>query len=159
MIYFNEFVDDEKKELFYSLFQYALKIERQTYAGISVNLNFASSDEIHKINNEFRQVDRPTDVLSFPLINCEEKKKINKKNYPFDCDMENGEISLGDILICKEVAKAQAEEYGHSYDREVCYLFVHGVFHLLGYDHMNEEEKTEMRLREEKVLNKFNLIK
>ena len=124
---------------------------------LEVAISFVSEDEIKRINNEFRNIDKVTDVLSFPLIDNPEKKKINKQNFPYDVDFDSEEICLGDILICKQVATAQAQEYGHSYDREVCYLLVHGIFHLLGYDHMEEDEKAEMRKREEQVLQKFNI--
>ena len=159
MIYFNENVDNESKNLFEELFAYALKIENQDYENLVINLSFVSTEEIKSVNKEFRNIDKATDVLSFPLIENSENKKINKENFPFDVDMENGEICLGDILICKQVAQAQAQEYGHSYQREVCYLLVHGIFHLLGYDHMQEDEKAQMRLREERVLENFNLKK
>lgn len=159
MIYFNESVDEEKKNLFESLFDYALEIENQDYEKLVINLSFVSDEETRHVNNEFRKIDKVTDVLSFPLIDNPEKKKINKQNFPFDVDFENDEICLGDILICRQVAQAQAEEYGHSYEREICYLLVHGIFHLLGYDHMEEGEKAQMREREEKVLQKFNLKK
>lgn len=157
MIYFNENVDEEKRKIFEALFDEALKVENQDYDKLTINLSFISDEEIKSINNEFRNIDKVTDVLSFPLIDNPEKKKINKQNFPYDVDFDSEEICLGDILICREVATAQAQEYGHSYEREVCYLLVHGIFHLLGYDHMEEGEKAEMRKREEQVLQKFNI--
>ncbi len=157
MIYFNENVDEKKRKIFEALFAEALKVENQDYDKLTINLSFISDEEIKSINSEFRNIDKVTDVLSFPLIDNPEKKKINKQNFPYDVDFDSEEICLGDILICREVATAQAQEYGHSYEREVCYLLVHGIFHLLGYDHMEEGEKAEMRKREEQVLQKFNI--
>lgn len=159
MIYFNENVDEKQKQLFDELFAYALAIEGEDYDKLTVNLSFVSDEEIKSVNSEFRNIDKVTDVLSFPFIEREEGKKINNINYPYDVDLTSGELCLGDILICKQVALSQAEEYGHSYDREICYLFVHAIFHLLGYDHMVEEDKVVMREREEKVLSKFNIKK
>ena len=159
MIYFNENVDEEKKKIFENLFLEALKVENQSYDNLTINLSFVSKQEIQKVNKEFRNVDKFTDVLSFPLIENSENKQINKETFPYDVDLDSGEICLGDILICREVALEQAREYGHSYDREVCYLLVHGIFHLLGYDHMQDDEKEVMRSREEEVLQRFNIKK
>lgn len=105
-----------------------------------ISVTFVNLDEIHRLNREYRQVDSPTDVLSFPQF-----EDLN--DLP-----EEGEIALGDVVICTDKAKAQAEEFGHSFEREVLYLFVHSVLHLLGYDHMEEEEKAVMRKREEEIM-------
>ena len=96
-------------------------------------------------------MDSPTDVLSFPLLSVKAGETISEKKYPYDVE-ENGELSLGDIIICEEIAKNQAEEYGHSEMREKCYLFLHGLLHLLGYDHIYEKDKQIMREKEEQIL-------
>ena len=93
----------------------------------------------------YRNVDNHTDVLSFPLIE------------DFDRIDESGELLLGDVVICPEKAEEQAVEYGHSAEREFVYLFVHSVCHLLGYDHMDEDEKALMRQREEAVMSALDL--
>ncbi len=112
---------------------------------MEVSLSFVSKEEIHDLNKSYRNVDSPTDVLSFPLIEDME-------------DMDDGEeILLGDVVICQEKAEDQAEEYGHSVERELVYLFVHSICHLLGYDHMEEDEKAEMRQREEAVMTALSL--
>ena len=106
-----------------------------------LSVTFVGIDEIHELNREYRGVDRPTDVLSFPQFeNLEEEIP------------EVGEICLGDVVICEEKAREQAAEYGHSFERELVYLFTHSVLHLLGYDHMEEAERQEMRRREEEIM-------
>lgn len=111
-----------------------------------VSLSFVDNEEIHELNREFRGVDRATDVLSFPLLTDE-----------FDVEIE--EESLGDIVISLERALEQSEEYNHSFEREVCFLVCHSMFHLLGYDHDTEENTKDMRKREEDVLNKLNITR
>ncbi|GAA0698538.1 rRNA maturation RNase YbeY [Paraclostridium ghonii] len=111
-----------------------------------VSLSFVDNEEIHELNREYRGVDRSTDVLSFPLLTDE-----------FDIEIE--EESLGDIVISLERALEQSEEYNHSFEREVCFLVCHSMFHLLGYDHDTEENTKDMRKREEDVLNKLNITR
>lgn len=111
-----------------------------------VSLSFVDNKEIHELNKDYRGVDRPTDVLSFPLLTDE-----------FDVELE--EESLGDIVISLERALEQSEEYNHSFEREVCFLVCHSMFHLLGYDHDTEENTKDMRKREEDVLNKLNITR
>ncbi len=121
-----------------------------------VEVDFVTEEEIRQINAENRGVDRITDVLSFPALN--EIVEFSRENYPYECN-EIGEVMLGSIIICKAVASAQAKEYGHSEKRENCYLFTHGLMHLLGYDHETEEEKKLMRSAEEKVLSACGIIR
>jgi probable rRNA maturation factor len=113
-----------------------------------VSLSFVDNEEIHSLNKQYRSVDRPTDVLSFPLIDDE---------FDFDIDIE--EKILGDIVISLEKALEQSEEYKHSFDREVCFLVCHSMFHLMGYDHDSDENTKEMRKKEEAVLNKLGIIR
>ena len=110
-----------------------------------ISLTFVSKEEIRELNNQYRGIDNHTDVLSFPLIE------------DFDFIDEDDEYMLGDVVICLEKAREQAEEYGHSERREIVYLFVHSVCHLLGFDHMEEDEKKEMRQREEEVMTLLEL--
>ena len=107
---------------------------------IEVSVTFVGEEEIHDLNKHFRQVDKVTDVLSFPQY-------VSLEELP---DM--GTICLGDVVICSEQALIQADEFGHSAEREIVYLFVHSMFHLMGYDHLNDEDKTAMREQEEKVM-------
>lgn len=110
-----------------------------------ISVSFVSPDEIRLMNKMYRDVDAVTDVLSFPQFGA------------MDEIPKEGTFSLGDIVICTEQALLQADEFGHSAEREVIYLFVHSLAHLMGYDHMNEEEKTEMRGFEEEIMEQLNL--
>ena len=132
--------------------------EAEADCPLALEIIFADKEEIKRLNSEFRKIDRETDVLSFPTLDNIRGKALKAADFPYDVD-EDGKLFLGSIVICTEVAKAQAEEYGHSYERELFYLSVHGVCHLLGYDHMTEEDKLEMRAKEERVLEKLNLTR
>ncbi len=114
-----------------------------------VSVSFVSSEEIHELNREYRGVDRVTDVLSFPQQ--EDPDEIREM-----IDMI-GACELGDVVICRERAQQQAEEFGHSFERELIYLFVHSILHLLGYDHMQEDEKAVMRAREEEIMDELGI--
>ena len=109
------------------------------------SVSFVDREEIKELNSTYRGVDKVTDVLSFPQFE-------DFSEFP-----EDQIICLGDIVICEDRAKEQAEEFGHSYEREIIYLFTHSVLHILGYDHMDEEEKAEMREREEEVMTELKL--
>lgn len=122
-----------------------------------VEVDFVSKDEIHDLNLRTRGVDRATDVLSYPVL--DEIKPFTKANYPFDYDEETGEIGLGSIVICEAVAAEQAQEYGHSVRRENCYLFTHGLMHLMGYDHIEETDRAVMREKEEAVLGRCGITR
>lgn len=130
--------------------------EFESDCDLSAEILFVDEDEIRRVNLEQRKIDAVTDVLSFPTLDGIKSKKILKKNFIYDVD-EEGNLFIGSILICTKRAEEQALEYGHSYNRELYYLATHGLFHLLGYDHMNEVDKTEMREKEEKVLTKLNV--
>ena len=107
-----------------------------------VSLMFTDDETIHEMNREYRGIDRPTDVLSFALEEGEEEEIYGGPE----------ENLLGDIIISVETATRQAEEYGHSVEREMAFLALHGMLHLLGSDHMEEEERKEMRAQEEAIL-------
>ncbi len=109
-----------------------------------VSVSFVDAEEIHRLNRMYREVDSPTDVLSFPLL--EDISEAGDREY-----------LLGDVVICTDIAKEQAKEYGHGFKREVVYLFVHSMFHLLGYDHMEEDEKKEMRTAEEEIMEELEI--
>lgn len=108
-----------------------------------VSLTLVDNERIHALNRDYRGVDRPTDVLSFAL---QEETEDEPDVYEFEDDM------LGDIIISVERAREQAQEYGHSFEREVVYLAVHGTLHLLGFDHEDAQDKNEMRHKEEEVM-------
>lgn len=117
-----------------------LSIENVRPDDIEISVSFVDMDEIRELNRNFRDIDKTTDVLSFPQF--EDKMQIP----------DEGVVSLGDVVICTEQAMLQADDFGHSAEREIVYLFTHSLFHLLGYDHMNEMDKDEMRHAEEKVM-------
>lgn len=150
-IYPEDFEEDIQK-IINTCIQNALKIQNQPDY-IEVEVMFVEDEEIREINRENRNVDKVTDVLSFPSLDLTYGEIIDKENFKAEIDYETGNIMLGSIVICLDQAKRQAEEYNHSLTREVAYLTVHGILHLLGYDHMEDDEKAIMREREEKILN------
>ena len=125
---------------------------------LAVEMAVVSAEEIRELNAQTRGIDKVTDVLSYPTLNDIKGKAIVGANYPFDID-EEGNLLVGSIAICTDRDKEQAEEYGHSYERELHYLLVHGVMHCLGYDHITDEEQKEMRAQEEEVLAKLGITR
>ena len=118
---------------------------------LCLTITLTTPENIKKINKEYRNIDKETDVLSFPMFEKQELDEIiaNKK-------FEYEDV-LGDIVISIARVEEQAKEYGHSFERELSYMVVHGFYHVMGYDHMNEEEKKVMREKEENVLNKLDI--
>lgn len=123
---------------------------------LSAEILIVDREEIHRLNKQFRSVDWETDVLSFPTLDGIRGKYIHSADFPYDRE-EDGTLCIGSVVICEDVAREQAEEYGHSFDRELYYLATHGLCHLLGYDHMTESDKAEMRAKEERVMTRLNL--
>ena len=120
---------------------------------LCMTIILTTPQNIRKINKEYRNIDKETDVLSFPMFEKEElKKKIENNDFEY-------EDVLGDIVISIEKVKEQAEEYGHSFERELSYMLVHGFYHLMGYDHIEEEDKRQMRPKEEKILNDLKILR
>lgn len=141
------------------IIQYALKEEGVTIP-CEISVIFVDNEEIREINKDMRNIDKVTDVLSFPMLEYENHKVFKDLyiGYKFEItDLNEGNLVLGDMALSLERALEQSEEYGHSYLREVCYLVVHSILHLLGYDHMEEQDKIVMRKREEEILNRFNI--
>lgn len=127
--------------------------ENLTKSKMIITITLTTPENIKKINKEYRNIDRATDVLSFPMFEKEElTKKIKNQEFMH-------EDILGDIIISIEKVEEQAKEYGHSFERELSYIVVHGFYHLMGYDHMTEEEKTEMRKKEDVILNALNITR
>lgn len=129
----------------------AIAIAADTDVTLKIECVFVSEEEIRALNAERRGMDAVTDVLSFPELDGIFQKKICKKDHPYDLD-EEGNLVLGSLAICVKRAKEQAEEYNHSYRRELHYLIVHGALHCLGYDHVEEDDKAVMRKKEEEIL-------
>lgn len=125
-----------------------------------VNLLLTMNEEIHQMNLNFREIDRPTDVLSFPMVEYETPgdfeflEELDEYFHP-----ESGELMLGDIVISKEKVLSQAEEYGHSITREYAFLIAHSMLHLFGYDHMEEAERVEMERMQEEILEGLQILR
>ena len=121
-----------------------------TELDVEISLSFVSLDEIHELNRTYRGVDNPTDVLSFPM------SELNPGEFdPELCekDWDTGAVMLGDMMISIPACERQGREYGHGFEREIQYLTVHSVLHLLGYDHLDEgEQKRQMRSREKAIM-------
>lgn len=142
-------VGKEEKDFLRKVAETALRVMGATDA--SLDVTFVGRDRIRHLNAERRKVDRVTDVLSFPTID-RVTLPLKKGDYPFDLDPDTGTVYLGSIVICRVKAKEQAAEYGHSFARELAYLTVHGVLHLLSFDHIEESDKVKMRAAEERIL-------
>ena len=145
------YCDDENKVLNLEKIADAVYKTLKQKINLSCELCFCDEEEIKELNLKTRNIDSVTDVLSFPAAGVSAGETVKKKNYPFDTD-ESGRVFLGSIMICLKRAREQANEYGHSEKREIAYLTVHGLMHLFGYDHMNEDDKIQMRETEEAAL-------
>ena len=162
------FIDNRQNRIDFSLknekiirdiIDYTLR-EEGVNVDYEISVILIDNEEIKKINNEMRNINKVTDVLSFPMLEYPEGmvyKEIYKGNKFQDIFLDEGKLVLGDIALSLERAKEQSIEFGHSFIRECSYLTIHSVLHLLGYDHMIEEDKVIMRKREEEILNKFNI--
>ena len=129
------------------------KEEKIENSKLYVTITLTDGENIRKINKEYRNIDKATDVLSFPMFEKDELvQKIKEQSFDY-------EDVLGDIVISIPKVEEQAKEYGHSFERELSYMVVHGFYHLMGYDHIKEEDKKEMRPKEEKILNDLKIIR
>ncbi len=142
----NEKLKDFVKQVVTTCFQEE-KIEANSFY---LSITLTTPQEIHKLNKEFRKVDKETDVLSFPIFEKEEIEQIQKQK-----KVTPVKEALGDIVISLKRVEEQAKEYGHSFERELAYMVVHGFYHIMGYDHIQEKEKIQMRKKEETVLAKL----
>ena len=141
---------NEYRNLIEKVIGQAFKEEEIENINLYINIILTNPENIKSINKQYRNIDKETDVLSFPMFekNEIEGMKLNGNNIT--------EV-LGDIIISVNKVEEQANEYGHSFERELSYMLIHGFYHLMGYDHMDDEEKKEMRAKEEKVLKKLNI--
>ena len=119
-----------------------------------ISILYVDNTEIRELNKTYRDIDSSTDVLSFPMLDFEIPGEIRDETNELD-----DTVALGDIVLSLEQAAVQAEEYGHSFTREVAFLTVHSLLHLLGYDHMEEEERVVMRAKEEALLSQMNITR
>ena len=143
------------KRTILKIFKICERVLKEDFKDVYVSINFVSDEEIQKLNREFRNIDKVTDVLSFPNLNKSTNEKLKK--FTKFSDFDTNLLFLGDIVISKNVAKKQAREYGHSLKREVCFLALHGFLHLLGFDHIKEEDEKVMIKLQNKILNEANL--
>ena len=151
IIYFDEDTRPDAKTEEYMNRAAMLCLENDGYEteNCCFNVSIVSQEEIRQLNKEYRGIDSVTDVLSFPTYGEDEEIELE----------EDEELNYGDVVICTDRAREQAEEFGHSYERELIYLFTHSILHLLGYDHMTDEDKKEMRAKEETVMNELGLAR
>ena len=147
------------EELATKVIEAALDYEECPYE-VEVNLLLTMNDEIQEMNQNFRQIDRATDVLSFPMIDYEEAGNFEFLEDVMDAfHPESGELMLGDIVISKEKVISQAEEYGHSVEREYAFLIAHSMLHLFGYDHMEENERLVMEAKQKEILEQLQILR
>lgn len=149
-----EYLDLEKNKEYENVINRVLKecfyTENMNEVKVYISVILTTPKNIRKLNNEYRNIDKETDVLSFPMFEKQEIVTLKKLQY---------EETLGDIIISIERVKEQAKEYGHSFERELAYMVVHGFYHLLGEDHIEDDDKKVMREKEEKVLNKLEIYR
>lgn len=143
--------------LFEKVFEQTLDFIGQT-EDVEVELEIVSEDEIKQINCQTRNIDSVTDVLSFPALDAN-KTKVSAKKYPSDVNPESGRVVLGEIIICEKRAIEQSKEYGHTIERELGFLCAHGMLHLFGYDHVEEDDEKQMRSAQNEILEKIGLTR
>ena len=143
----------QNESLIKTVLETCFKEENMDKLGLYVSVTLTCPSYIRKINNEYRNIDKETDVLSFPMFGKNEIDNMILKQDNIVHDV------LGDIIVSVDRVEEQAKEYGHSFERELSYMIVHGFYHLMGYDHMNDEEKAIMRAKEENILNKLNITR
>lgn len=145
--------DNKYEEIISKVLEKCFEIEKLPRDKFIVSITLTNPENIRMLNKKYRNIDKTTDVLSFPMFDKEEIEKIRK-----NLNIQYNDI-LGDMVISIEQVETQAKEYGHSFERELSYMVVHSFYHLLGYDHMSEEEKKVMREKEECVLEKLNITR
>ncbi len=148
---------DSHEDLIDRVVEKCFEIENLDSDKVYVAITLTTPEEIREINSQFRKIDKETDVLSFPIFEKKDIDMLRKNNEPVDKDMPQD--VLGDIIISIKRVEEQAKEYGHSVERELAYMVVHGFYHLMGYDHMNDEDKKAMREKEEKVLESLDIVR
>ena len=145
--------NEEYNKIIYTVIKKCFEEEGLNKLKIYINIILTNPEEIRKINKEYRNIDKETDCLSFPMFEKEEIKELIKKQEESFLDI------LGDVVVSIPRVYEQAKEYNHSFERELAYMLVHGFYHLMGYDHMEEEEKNIMRKKEENILQNLNITR
>lgn len=152
-----EYLDIEEKkeyeELIKKVITKCFEEEKLLDTNLYISITLTNPENIQRTNKQYRNIDKETDVLSFPMFEKEEIKQILSQKEHMVEDV------LGDIMISVERVKEQAREYEHSFERELAYMLVHGFYHLMGYDHIEEKDKEKMRSKEEKILQDLNITR
>lgn len=162
-----DFENESSKDLGIDLYETALEVISYTLDYMEcpyeaqVNLLITGNEEIHEMNLEHRQIDRPTDVLSFPSADFEVPGDFEflEEGNDWCFEPDSGELMLGDIVISADKVLEQAEEYGHSVKREYAFLITHSMLHLMGYDHMTEEDAREMEQLQREILDQLHITR
>ena len=141
--------DDEYSKIIEKVVEKCFEEENLLKTHLYLSVILTTPNQLQEMNNTYRKINKATDVLSFPMFEKDEIPNI----------ISEIEEPLGDIVISIEKVKEQAEEYGHSFERELAYMVVHGFYHLMGYDHIELVDRTEMRAKEEIILNKLNITR
>ena len=139
------------------LLEGALKYLGQPSAEIEMSLSIVAPSEIQELNKNFRGVDAVTDVLSFPTVDNPERKRLSVSDFQSDVNPLTGKLNVGDVIICRERAVEQAAEFGHSVKREMSFLALHGLLHLLGYDHVEPRDEEQMTRLQDEILAKYHI--
>lgn len=142
--------NEEYEEVINKVLKECFLVEEMLESNLYISVTLTNPENIRKLNNEYRNIDKETDVLSFPMFEKEEILEMKNCQY---------EEALGDIVISIERVKEQAVEYGHSFERELAYMVVHGFYHLMGEDHIEDADKLIMRKKEENVLNRLKILR
>lgn len=152
--------DFDTGEVIRSVIEKTLQLEACPYE-VAVNVLLTDDEEVRLANKEFRDLDRPTDVLSFPAVDYEAPSDFTLVDQNPECymDPENDELLLGDIMVSLDKVVSQAKEYGHSEKRELAFLIAHSILHLLGYDHMEAEDRKIMEEKQETVLALLGIVR
>ncbi len=145
--------DSKIEDLIEKVIQKCFEVECISPTSLYICITLTNPQNIQDLNKKYRNIDKPTDVLSFPMFEKVELDELKQNSKP------NMQDILGDIIISIPKVEEQATEYGHSFERELSYMLVHGFYHLMGYDHMEEEDKAKMRKKEENVLSKLNITR
>ena len=146
--------DIKIENLIEKVIQKCFEVECISPTSLYICITLTNPENIQILNKQYRNIDNPTDVLSFPMFEKNELQELLKKG----SNVSVQDI-LGDVIISIPKVKEQAQEYGHSFERELAYMLVHGFYHLMGYDHIEEKDKMQMREKEENVLSKLNITR
>lgn len=142
--------NEEYEKVINKVLEECFSVEDLLNSKLYISITLTNPENIKRLNNEYRNINKETDVLSFPMFEKNEIASLKNIEY---------EEALGDIVISLERVKEQAIEYGHSFERELAYMVVHGFYHLMGEDHIEDEDKLVMRAKEENVLEKLNILR